>query len=59
MDPAVVGVDVLKHWQRLKVHEMLLEGYLGEGKMELMKREVESAMDIQLKAIPQWLISEN
>ena len=43
VDPAVVGIEILEQWQRLKVHGMPLERYLGEGKMELLKREVESA----------------
>lgn len=59
VDPAVVGIEVLKHWQRLKVHGMPLEEILGEGKIELLRREVESAMGIQLKSMPRWLISEN
>ena len=59
VDPEVIGVEVLEHWQRLKVHGMPLERYLGEGKMELLKREVESATGIQLKTIPRWLISES
>lgn len=59
VDAAIVGVEVLEHWQRLKVHGMSLERYLGEGKMELQKREVESSTGIQLKMLPRWLISEN
>ena len=59
VDPAVVGVEILEHWQRLKVHGMSLERYLGEGKMELLKREVESSTGIQLKTLPRWLISED
>ena len=31
VDPAVVGVEILEHWQRLKVHGIPLERYLGEG----------------------------
>ena len=58
VDLAVVGVEILEHWQRLKVHEMPLERYLGEGKMELLKWEVESSMGIQLKTLPRWLINE-
>ena len=42
VDAAVVGVEILEHWQRLKVHGMSLQRYLGEGKMEQLKREVES-----------------
>ena len=34
IDAAIVGVEILEHWQRLKVHGMSLERYLGEGKME-------------------------
>ena len=59
LDPAVVGIEIPEHWQRLKDHGMPLERYLGEGKMELLEREVESATGIQLKSVPRWLISEN
>lgn len=51
VDAAIVGVEVLEHWQRLKVHGMSLERYLGGGKMELLKREVESSTGIQLKTL--------
>ena len=59
VDAAVVGVEILEHWQWLKVHGMPLERYLGERKMELLKRKVESSTGIQLKTLPRWLISEN
>ena len=59
VDTAVIGIEVLENWQRLKVHGMPLERYLGEGKMELLKREVESATGIELKTLPRWLISES
>ena len=52
-------VEVLEHWQRLKVHGMSLDRYLGEEKMELLKREVELSTGIKLKALPRWLINEN
>lgn len=38
---------------------MPLERNLGEGKMDLLRREVESATGIQLKTVPRWLISES
>ncbi len=59
LDPAVVGIEIPEHWQRLKVHGMPLKRYLGEGKMELLKREVESVTGIQLKLAPRWLINES
>ncbi len=59
VDEAVVGVEVLEQWQCLKVHGMLLERYLEPGKMELLKREVESLTGIPLKATPRWLINED
>lgn len=59
VDRAVIGAEALEHWQRLKVHGMLLSRYLGEGKMELLKREVESSTGIRLKTVPRWLIPEN
>ena len=58
VDAAIIGVDILEHWQRLKIHGMSLDRYLGDGKMELLRREVESSTGIQLKTIPRWLISE-
>lgn len=59
VDSAVVGVEILEQWQRLKVHGMPLERYLGPGKLELLRREVESSTGIPLKAIPRWLINED
>lgn len=54
-----MGVEVLEQWQRLKVHGMSLERYLGPGKMKLLKREVESSTSISLKTMPRWLINED
>ena len=59
VDDAVVRVEILEQWQPLKVHGMLLERYLGPGKLELLKREVESLTGIPLKTMPQWLINED
>ena len=33
VDPAVIGIKIPEHWQRLKVHGMPLARYLGEGKI--------------------------
>lgn len=52
VDVAVIGAEALEHWYRLKVHGMPLGRYLGEGKMKLFKREVESSTGIQLKTVP-------
>ena len=52
-------MEALERWHRLKVHGMSLERYLGEGKMELVKREIESSTGIRLKTTPRWLIHEN
>ena len=38
---------------------MSLARYLGEGKMELLCREIESSTGIKLKTVPRWLISES
>ena len=38
---------------------MSLERYLGEGKMELLCREIESSTGIQLKRVSRWLITES
>lgn len=52
VDNAVVGVEVLEKWQRLKVQGMSLERYLGLGKIKLLKREVKSSTGIPLKTMP-------
>lgn len=46
LDPGVVGVELLEHWQSLKVPGMSLKRYLSEGSIELLKREVESSTRI-------------
>ena len=58
VDEGVIGVEILERWHRLKVHGMPLVRYLGEGKMELLCREIESSTGIKLKTLPRWLISE-
>ena len=40
------------------MHEMSLARYLGEEKMELLRREIELSTGIQLKTLPRWLINE-
>lgn len=59
VDAGIIGVEALERWQRLKVHEMSLERYLGEGEMVMLCREINSFMGIQLKTLPRWLISES
>ncbi len=51
VDASIVGAEVLEHWQPLKIHGMSLERYLGEKKIELLKRKVESSTGIQLKTL--------
>lgn len=52
INAAVVGAETLEHWQRLKVHGMPLDRYLGEERMEIFRREVESSTGVQLKTMP-------
>lgn len=59
VNAAIIGVEILEHWQRLKVHGMSLERYLGEKEMELLKREVEPLTRIQLSALLRWLLNED
>lgn len=58
IDEAVIGVEALERWERLKVHGMSLARYFGEGKMELLSREIESSTGIKFKTTPRWLINE-
>ena len=58
VDDAVVGVEILEQWQRLKVHGMSLQRYLEPEKLELLRRKVESSTSILLKTMPRWLINK-
>lgn len=49
IDEAVIAVEALERWQRLKLHGMPLARYPGEGKMELLCREIESSTGIKLE----------
>lgn len=46
VDPTIVRVEILEHWQWLEVYGIPLKKYIGERKIELPKREVELLMDI-------------
>lgn len=59
VDDSMVGVEIMEHWQSLKVHRMSLARYLGPDKMGLYKREVESSTGIALKAMPRWSVNED
>ena len=58
VDERVIGVEALERRERLKVHGMSLSRYLGEGKMKILCREIESSTEIQLKTLPRLLINE-
>ena len=59
VDPAIVEVEILEYLQRLKLYGISLERYLSKEKMEILKQEVKSLINIQLKTLSQWLISED
>lgn len=56
VDEGVTGVEALEWWQRLKVHGMPSTALFGEGKMELLCREIESSTGIRLKTLIHHLI---
>lgn len=56
---AVMGVDLLKQRQHIKVHGISLERDLGSKKIEQLKRKVEFSTEISLKTIPRWLINKD
>lgn len=55
----MVRVEVIEHWQRLKIHGIALARYLGPDKMELFKRKIEFSTRIALKAMLQWLVNKD
>ena len=59
VDQAIIGVTILKQWQRLTMYGMSLQRYQGEGSIELLKGKVESSTSIQLKSLPWWLINKD
>ncbi len=58
VDAGVICVEALEHWQRLKLNEISLAWYLGEGKMELICRDVELSIGIKWKTLFHWLINK-
>lgn len=52
VDPAVARIKILEYWQQLKLYGIPLGKYPRERKMELLRREVESATAIELKILP-------
>lgn len=55
----VKKVEIFQHWQYFKIYEMALMRYLRPGKIERLKREVESFIGIILKTIPYWWINKD
>lgn len=55
----IVAEETIEQWQRLNVYGILLERYLGLGKMRLLKREVKSSTSILLQATLYWLINKD
>lgn len=51
IDRAVIGIEALEHWQSLKTYGTPLQRYQGKGRIELLKREVESSIRIKLKTV--------
>lgn len=44
-----MGVEVLEHWQSLKVHEMLFERYWRKERTELFTKKIKSVTGVQRK----------
>lgn len=59
VDVGVIGVEVPKQQQRLKVYRMSLARYFREEKLEILYRKIKSSTGIQLKTGPCQQISES
>lgn len=42
----VVGVEALKHWQQLKIYEMLLARYFEKRKIKVLYQKIEFSIEI-------------
>lgn len=49
VDLSIVKVELLEHWQWLKIYGILVNRYLSKRKMELLRQKIESSIGIQLK----------
>lgn len=58
IDKKVDKVEVPIRWQQLKVYGMSIARYLGEGKIEILCREIEFSITIHLKTLSCWLINK-
>lgn len=59
VDALVLRVEILEYWQHLKIYRILLERYLGDRKIDFLKKKVELLTRIQLKTVPHWLVNKN
>ena len=55
-DPAVISVELLEQWYRVKVHGVPVRRYLTCG-LTLAREEIELGTEYQLKRNPTWLRS--
>lgn len=58
IDKAIIKMEVLEHWKRLKVYGISLARYFGEKKMKLLSYKIESSTRIKLKTIARWLLNK-
>lgn len=51
IDQVISRVEILKHWQHFKMHEISLKKYLEEERIKFLKYKVKSSTSIQLKSL--------
>lgn len=55
LDPEVTDVEKTEKWRKLRVHGVELDRYMGEGRLEVAREEIELMTGEQLPYAPRWI----
>lgn len=55
LDPEVTNMEKTEKWRKLRVHGVELDRYMGEGRLQVAREEIELMTDEQLPYAPRWI----
>jgi hypothetical protein len=58
LDPTVINVEKTEKWRKLQVHRVALDCYISEGRLEVVREEIELMTGEQLLYALRWIKGE-
>lgn len=55
LDPEVTKMEKTEKWHKLRVHGVELDRYMGQGRLEVAREEIELMTGEQLPYAPRWI----